>query len=191
VVVADTFKSIVLDAHKDVFLDVYADWCGPCRHVSPIVCKIAETLQDVDSIVIAKFDCDANDKDAHYLPERTIPILKFFPKSNKEKWIAYNGSRKASDMLKFIHEHSEEKFDLSKKLSKIEREEKLDAVKKEGREKIAAVDEAVEDLCDDEEAAKSHAQMIEEIKKIKQEFIDSLNEKDKKRRRKRRRSGSC
>jgi len=38
----DNFQSEVLDCEKTVLLDFYADWCGPCRMVSPIVDAIAE-----------------------------------------------------------------------------------------------------------------------------------------------------
>ncbi len=38
----DNFQSEVLDSEKTVLLDFYADWCGPCKMVSPIVDAISE-----------------------------------------------------------------------------------------------------------------------------------------------------
>lgn len=43
----ENFASEVLNSNKPVLLDFYADWCGPCRMVSPIVSEIANERSDV------------------------------------------------------------------------------------------------------------------------------------------------
>ena len=43
----DNFQSEVTDSKNAVLLDFYADWCGPCRMVSPIVDEIAEERADI------------------------------------------------------------------------------------------------------------------------------------------------
>ena len=43
----ENFASEVLNSNKPVLLDFYADWCGPCRMVGPIVSEIANERSDV------------------------------------------------------------------------------------------------------------------------------------------------
>ena len=43
----DNFKSEVMQADKPVLIDFYADWCGPCQMVSPIVDEISGERSDV------------------------------------------------------------------------------------------------------------------------------------------------
>ena len=49
------FDTVVKNNEKTVLLDFYADWCGPCRMVSPIVDEIAEERSD---IVVGKVNVD-------------------------------------------------------------------------------------------------------------------------------------
>ncbi|CAE7874708.1 PDIL1-4, partial [Symbiodinium sp. KB8] len=52
VVVADSFQELVIDSDRDVFLDVYADWCGPCVEAKPHFHKLANLLRACDDIGI-------------------------------------------------------------------------------------------------------------------------------------------
>ena len=57
---------------KPVLLDFYADWCGPCRMVSPIVDEIAEERQD---IVVGKINVDEEQELASEFGVFSIPTL--------------------------------------------------------------------------------------------------------------------
>eukprot|EP01080_Neovahlkampfia_damariscottae_P010137 gene10137-2556_t len=122
-----SFKEIVFDETKDVLVDVYADWCGPCMAIAPTLYQLAESFQKsgIDSIVIGKIDSDANDVDKKIFFEGSIPNLKFFPQGSKDKPVKYLGDRSAKDFLKFLHENAKTKFDIAAV------ESKLDEVKKE------------------------------------------------------------
>ncbi len=95
----------MLDESKDVLLDVYADWCGPCMALAPTYYRLAEMMKDVPNLVIAKLDCDVNDTDSKYLPETSIPNIKLFPKGNKEKWVKFKGDRNLLGFLTFLHDN--------------------------------------------------------------------------------------
>lgn len=43
----DNFEEEVLKSDKKVLVDFWADWCGPCKMLSPVIDKLAEELEDV------------------------------------------------------------------------------------------------------------------------------------------------
>ncbi len=67
----ENFESI-RNSEKPVLLDFYADWCGPCRMVSPIVDEIAE---ERDDIVVAKVNVDEENDLASEFGVFSIPTL--------------------------------------------------------------------------------------------------------------------
>ncbi len=62
----------VLNSGKTVLIDFYADWCGPCKMLSPIVDKIAEETSD---IVVGKVNVDDEEDIAAKYGVMSIPTL--------------------------------------------------------------------------------------------------------------------
>ena len=71
-ITAQNFEEIVKNASKPVLLDFYADWCGPCRMVSPIVDEIAEERTDV---LVGKINVDEQPALAEAFGVVSIPML--------------------------------------------------------------------------------------------------------------------
>lgn len=64
---------------KPVLLDFYADWCGPCRMISPLVDEIAEERED---IVVGKVNVDENPELAREFGISNIPALVVLKNGN-------------------------------------------------------------------------------------------------------------
>ncbi len=68
----DNFEEKVIKSEKPVLLDFYADWCGPCKMVAPILSEIAE---ERDDIVVGKVNVDDNMELAQKFGVMSIPML--------------------------------------------------------------------------------------------------------------------
>ena len=68
----ENFASEVLNSNKPVLLDFYADWCGPCRMVGPIVSEIANERNDVK---VGKINVDEQPELAAQFQVMSIPML--------------------------------------------------------------------------------------------------------------------
>lgn len=66
------FENEVLNSNKPVLLDFYADWCGPCRMVGPIVSEIADERSDIK---VGKINVDAEPELAAQFGVMNIPML--------------------------------------------------------------------------------------------------------------------
>ncbi|NLI25452.1 MAG: thioredoxin [Bacteroidales bacterium] len=75
--VTDTnFDQVVLQSDKPVMIDLWAEWCGPCRVIAPFVHEIAEEYQG--KIVVGKMDVDENTQIPAKYGVRNIPTILFF-----------------------------------------------------------------------------------------------------------------
>jgi thioredoxin 1 len=71
-----TFQSEVLDSDKTIMVDFWAEWCGPCRAVSPILDAIA--AEHSDKLSIVKLNVDDNPETAMKYRITSIPAMKVY-----------------------------------------------------------------------------------------------------------------
>ncbi|KAI7892010.1 thioredoxin-like protein [Mucor mucedo] len=110
IVVGDDFEKVVLDKSKDVFIEIYAPWCGHCRALEPIWKQLGKVMQDNEAekhdLVVAKMDGTVNDVPLSAGFQVTgYPTIKFF-KAQDNTMISYKGGRTLYDLVEFLNEHS-------------------------------------------------------------------------------------
>ena len=71
-----SFQDDVLDSETPVLVDFWAEWCGPCKMIAPIVAEISEEYDS--KLKVAKLDADANSKTMQQYNIMGIPTLILF-----------------------------------------------------------------------------------------------------------------
>ncbi|MEV2222788.1 thioredoxin [Nocardia vinacea] len=71
-----SFADDVLLSEKPVLVDFWADWCGPCKMVAPVLEEIAGT--HADKLTVAKLDVDANPGVARDYQILSLPTMMLF-----------------------------------------------------------------------------------------------------------------
>ena len=79
-VTSENFESEVLQSEKTVLIDFYADWCGPCKMLSPIVTEVAKENSDIK---VVKIDVDAEQDLAIEYQIMSIPTLVVIKNGNE------------------------------------------------------------------------------------------------------------
>src|SRR5690625_3431015 len=70
------FKETVLSSDKPVLVDFWADWCGPCKQMAPVLDKLAEEY--ADKIDVVKINTDQNPETSRAYNVMSLPTLNVY-----------------------------------------------------------------------------------------------------------------
>lgn len=91
---SENYEEEVLKSEKTVLIDFYADWCGPCRMMSPIIDEIAEEMEG--KIKVGKINVDDNQELAMEYGVMSIPTIVVIKNGQVEK--TFVGVREKSEI---------------------------------------------------------------------------------------------
>ena len=97
----DTFAEEIEGAEGLAMVDFWAEWCGPCRMVSPIVEELASEYSD--RVKVGKVDVDENQRVAQRFNVRSIPSILFFKDGEHVDTVV--GAVPKAQLEKKIEEH--------------------------------------------------------------------------------------
>lgn len=95
------FESVVLKADKPVLLDFWAEWCGPCKMIAPVLDGISEKMGD--KITVAKMNVDGNTETPAKYGVRGIPMLLIF--KNGEVVATKTGAAPEASITSWVSEN--------------------------------------------------------------------------------------
>jgi thioredoxin 1 len=99
------FQSEVIQSSKPVLVDYWAEWCGPCRMIGPLVDGAAR--QYLDRLAVAKLNVDENPATAMRYGVRSIPTLMLF--KDGSPLAVHVGSLSKGQLEAFLNAHTGER----------------------------------------------------------------------------------
>ncbi|WP_378182782.1 thioredoxin [Aquimarina sp. SS2-1] len=96
----DSFSNII-DSETPVLVDFYADWCGPCKVLAPILKEVKDELGS--AVKIVKIDVDKNQPLAAKYQVRGVPTMLLF-KKGKQLW-RQSGVLQKNDIISVINSY--------------------------------------------------------------------------------------
>ena len=97
----ETFDAVVLKSDKPVVVDYWADWCGPCKQVGPIIEELA--TQHGDKVTFVKMDTNTNPVTPANNHVLGLPTIQVYVGGEVVK--AFMGAKSKSTLLKALEEY--------------------------------------------------------------------------------------
>lgn len=98
---SDNFDTEVLQSDKPVLVDFWAEWCGPCRMIAPVLEQVADEKQG--ELKVVKLNVDENQDVAQRFSVRGIPTLILF--KNGDAAATQTGAVGKAQLAAFVEQH--------------------------------------------------------------------------------------
>lgn len=107
IVTGKTYKEIVQQSGKKVFLEFYAPWCGHCKKLAPVYEELGKRFKGSDNVIIAKMDATKNDVPDPAVKITGYPTLMFFDGEGGSPE-EYEGQRSLEALADYINKNAPE-----------------------------------------------------------------------------------
>lgn len=98
---AEDFEAEVLESDTPVLVDFWAEWCAPCRMLSPIIEEVGQEVSD--RVKVVKMNVDNNQETAANLGIRSIPTLILFKGGEEaDRIVGFIGKEQLLDKLNSV-----------------------------------------------------------------------------------------
>jgi len=97
----DTFSADVLNSDKPVLVDFWAEWCGPCKMIAPVLEEIAS--EHGEKLQVVKLNIDENPQTAREFGIMSIPTMSVFVGGQVAKSIV--GAKPKASLLRELSEY--------------------------------------------------------------------------------------
>ncbi|SKB26029.1 thioredoxin [Maribacter arcticus] len=94
--------SKIIDSETPVLVGFYADWCGPCKMLGPILKQVKDEMGE--AVKIVKIDVDKNQSIAAKYQVRGVPTMLLF-KNGKQLW-RQSGVLQKNDLIQIVKSHA-------------------------------------------------------------------------------------
>ena len=95
----ERFK-LLINSERPVLVDFYADWCEPCKQMTPVLKTVKK---DIRQVRVVKVNVDHNPMIAHTFGIHSLPTVVLF-KKGKPEWIGI-GVQSANDIIEVVSNH--------------------------------------------------------------------------------------
>lgn len=95
----------ILNKHKIVVMDIYADWCGPCKKYAPIFESIANEFRGINKIIFIKLNIENTDFENYTSDISSIPTFLIYRNNKRISKLVGANDKTSSEIKEIVYKY--------------------------------------------------------------------------------------